>query len=134
LPSVQNGRKLITLRDAGLCITKLPKAEHDADEWQVAIESLMRIADLSDRPTCTSEAGLVAAPPISSRSLKAIMTDKLAKKGRGSENRFRPVLARLSTHLPRGVPRQARCFAALQYQLGFRPARNVPRLRENCSL
>jgi len=31
LPS---GRKLITLRDAALYITKLPKAEHDADEWQ----------------------------------------------------------------------------------------------------
>jgi len=36
-----------------------------------------------NRPTCTSEAGLVAAPPISPRSLKAIMTDKLAKKSRG---------------------------------------------------
>jgi hypothetical protein len=33
-----------------------------------------------DHPTCTSEAGLVAAPPISSRSLKVIMADKLTKK------------------------------------------------------
>ena len=31
-----NGRKLITLKDAGTYITKLPKAEHDAPEWQAA--------------------------------------------------------------------------------------------------
>lgn len=36
-----SGRKLITLRDAALYITKLPKAEHDADEWQAAMEALM---------------------------------------------------------------------------------------------
>jgi hypothetical protein len=30
------GKKLITLRDAALYITKLPKAEHDAVEWQAA--------------------------------------------------------------------------------------------------
>jgi hypothetical protein len=28
---------LVTLRDAALYITKLPKAEHDADEWQAAM-------------------------------------------------------------------------------------------------
>jgi hypothetical protein len=27
-----NGRKLVTLKDAGAYITKLPKAEHDAPE------------------------------------------------------------------------------------------------------
>ncbi len=27
------GKKLVTLRDAALYITKLPKAEHDAEEW-----------------------------------------------------------------------------------------------------
>ena len=31
------GRMLITLKDAGAYITKLPKAEHDAPEWQAAI-------------------------------------------------------------------------------------------------
>jgi hypothetical protein len=30
----------ITLRDAALFITKLPKAEHDAEEWQAATEAL----------------------------------------------------------------------------------------------
>ena len=33
-----NGTPLVTLRDAALCITKLPKAEHDAEEWQAAME------------------------------------------------------------------------------------------------
>jgi hypothetical protein len=28
-----NGRRLVTLRDAATFITKLPKAEHDAEEW-----------------------------------------------------------------------------------------------------
>jgi hypothetical protein len=27
------------LRDAALYITKLPKAEHDTDEWQAAMEA-----------------------------------------------------------------------------------------------
>jgi hypothetical protein len=33
------GRKLVTLRDAALYITKLPNAEHDADEWQAAMQA-----------------------------------------------------------------------------------------------
>jgi hypothetical protein len=39
----------------------------------------MNLSD-RDRSTCTSEVGLIAAPPISPRSLKAIMTDKIGKK------------------------------------------------------
>jgi hypothetical protein len=35
-----NGRKLVTLKDAGTYITKLPKAEHTAPEWQAAIHSI----------------------------------------------------------------------------------------------
>ncbi len=34
-----NRRKLVTLRDAAQYITKLPKAEHDADEWQAAMKA-----------------------------------------------------------------------------------------------
>jgi hypothetical protein len=37
------GKKLITLRDAALYITKLPKAEHDVDEWQAAMEALLLV-------------------------------------------------------------------------------------------
>jgi hypothetical protein len=36
-----DGRKLITLRDAALYITKLPKAGHDAEERQAAMEALL---------------------------------------------------------------------------------------------
>jgi hypothetical protein len=32
------GRQLVTLKDAGTYITKLPKAEHIAPEWQAAME------------------------------------------------------------------------------------------------
>jgi hypothetical protein len=35
-----DGRKLLTLRDAAEYITALPKAEHDAADWQVAMEVL----------------------------------------------------------------------------------------------
>jgi hypothetical protein len=34
-------RQLVTLKDAGEYITKLPKAEHPATEWQTAMEVLL---------------------------------------------------------------------------------------------
>ena len=36
-----NGKKLLTLRDAALYITKLPNTEHDAVEWLAAMEALL---------------------------------------------------------------------------------------------
>ena len=36
------GRQLVTLKDAGNYITKLPKAEHTAPEWQAAMKALNR--------------------------------------------------------------------------------------------
>jgi hypothetical protein len=47
---VANGKKLTTLRDAALYITKLPKAEHDTEEWQAAMEALLLVAE-DDGPT-----------------------------------------------------------------------------------
>jgi hypothetical protein len=44
------GRRLITLRDAALYITKLPKAEHDADEWRAAMEALLLVAEHNGPP------------------------------------------------------------------------------------
>jgi hypothetical protein len=38
------GRYLVTLEDAGNYITKLPKAEHQAAEWQAAMEALILVA------------------------------------------------------------------------------------------
>jgi hypothetical protein len=40
------GRQLVTLQDAGKYITKLPKAEHEAGEWQAAMEALILVATL----------------------------------------------------------------------------------------
>ena len=40
------GRKpLITLCDAAQYVMKLPKQEHDADEWQAAMQALMLVAE-----------------------------------------------------------------------------------------
>jgi hypothetical protein len=38
------GRQLVTLEDAGTYITELPKAEHEAPEWQDAMEALVLVA------------------------------------------------------------------------------------------
>jgi hypothetical protein len=35
------GRRLVTLEDAGNYITQLPKAEHEAQVWQAAMEALI---------------------------------------------------------------------------------------------
>jgi hypothetical protein len=55
------GRKsLITLRDAALYITKLPKAEHEAKEWQAAMEALILVATLGG-PTMMARIGIMQA-------------------------------------------------------------------------
>jgi hypothetical protein len=54
------GRKLVTLKDAGNYITKLPKAEHDADEWQAAMEALILVAE-SGGPTMFARIGIMRA-------------------------------------------------------------------------
>jgi hypothetical protein len=55
------GRKpLVTLRDAALYITKLPKAEHDAEQWQTATEALLLVAE-SGGPTMFARIGMMRA-------------------------------------------------------------------------
>ena len=54
------GGELRTLRDAANYITKLPKAEHDAPEWQAAIEALMLVADRGG-PTMFARIGVMRA-------------------------------------------------------------------------
>jgi hypothetical protein len=53
-------RKLIALRDAALYITKLPKAEHDAEEWQAAMQALLLVAE-HDEPTMLARIGMMKA-------------------------------------------------------------------------
>jgi hypothetical protein len=60
-PIISPGRKpLVTLRDAALCITKLPDAERDAEEWQAAMEAVLLVAEL-DRPTMFARIGVMQA-------------------------------------------------------------------------
>ena len=54
------GRQLVTLRDAALYVTKLPKAEHDADEWQAAMEALLLVAEHAG-PTMFARIGIMRA-------------------------------------------------------------------------
>lgn len=42
--TLPDGRELVTLRQAGEYITKLPKAEHDAPHWQLAMRCLIDAA------------------------------------------------------------------------------------------
>jgi hypothetical protein len=55
-----DGRKLVTLRDAGDYITKLPKAEHEAAEWQTAMEALILVATHGG-PTMLARIGVMRA-------------------------------------------------------------------------
>jgi hypothetical protein len=58
--ALPNGRKLITLRDAALYITRLPKAEHDTPEWQAAMQALLLVAE-RDGPTMLARIGVMRA-------------------------------------------------------------------------
>jgi hypothetical protein len=55
-----DGRQLVTLQDAGTYITKLPKAEHEAPEWQAAMEALILVATLGG-PTMFARIGVMRA-------------------------------------------------------------------------
>jgi hypothetical protein len=57
---LSNGKKLITLRDAAQYIMKLPTAEHDAEQWQAAMEALLLVAE-HDGPTMFARIGMMRA-------------------------------------------------------------------------
>ena len=57
LPS---GRSLVTLKDAGTYITKLPKSDHATPEWQAAMESLILVAEQGG-PTMFARIGIMRA-------------------------------------------------------------------------
>jgi hypothetical protein len=54
------GKKLVTLRDAAHYITELPKADHDADEWQAAMQALLLVVE-HDGPTMFARIGVMRA-------------------------------------------------------------------------
>jgi hypothetical protein len=55
-----DGRQLVTLQDAGTYVTKLPKADQDAERWQIAIEMLILVAE-NRRPTMFARIGVMKA-------------------------------------------------------------------------
>ena len=55
-----NGRKLVTLQDAGTYITKLPKVEHSAPEWQDAMQALI-LFETRGGPTMLARIGVMRA-------------------------------------------------------------------------
>ena len=60
-PIIVPGRKpLVTLRDAAEYITKLPHAEHDAEEWQAAMQALLLVSE-HDGPTMFARIGVMKA-------------------------------------------------------------------------
>jgi hypothetical protein len=54
------GRQLVTLKDAGNYITKLPRAEHEAPEWQAAMQTLILVATRGG-PTMLARIGVMRA-------------------------------------------------------------------------
>ena len=73
------GKLLLTLRDAGNYITKLPNAEHAAPEWQAAMEALILVAELNG-PTMFARIGVMLAlqhsnpaPKIAPRGKRSIV-------------------------------------------------------------
>jgi hypothetical protein len=58
--ALPRGRQLVTLEDAGNYITKLPKAEHEAPEWQTAMEVLILVATQGG-PTMFARIGIMRA-------------------------------------------------------------------------
>ena len=59
--ALQDGRKLVTLRQAADYITNLPKAEHGATEWQTAIDMLMKAADFGESYLMFARIGMLQA-------------------------------------------------------------------------
>jgi hypothetical protein len=66
---------LVTLEDAGNYITKLPKAEHMALEWQAAMEAVILVATLGG-PTMFARIGVMRAL---NRNVEPVFSRKLAR-------------------------------------------------------
>lgn len=58
--SLPDGRRLVTLRDAASYVMTLPKAVHDAPEWQAAMEALLLVAERGG-PTMFARIGMKRA-------------------------------------------------------------------------
>jgi hypothetical protein len=74
------GRRLVTLRDAGHYILKLPESEHTAPEWQAAMKALGLVATLGG-PTMFARIGMLRA--INRHVERVFNRDREAETGAG---------------------------------------------------
>jgi hypothetical protein len=81
------GRELVTLEDAGTYITELPKAEHEAPEWQAAAQALILVAT-SGGPTMLARIGMMQAihrhepkPGPSTQARQGLQDRAIARRG-----------------------------------------------------
>src|SRR6202790_4251508 len=82
------GRSLVTLENAGAYITKLPKAQHGAAEWQAAMEALILVATLGG-PTMFARIGEMGAL---NRHVERVFTpDRKEHHWRKAQAEARPV-------------------------------------------
>ena len=56
-----DGHELLTLRDAAKYISALPKTDHNAADWQVAMETLLLVAE-RDGPEPSAASAIRAGP------------------------------------------------------------------------
>ena len=76
---VPKGRRLVTLRDAGDYIAKLPKAKYLTAEWQAAMFALMLVVDLNG-PTMMARIGIMRAL---NRHVERVFNSDRKEKQRG---------------------------------------------------
>jgi hypothetical protein len=85
-----------TLRDAALHITKLPKTEHEAAEWQAAMEALILVATQGG-PTMFARIGIMRA--LNRHVVREFNPDRKDHHGGTSEAGARSVLEVASQQL-----------------------------------
>jgi hypothetical protein len=75
------GGKLVTLRDAGTYIAKLPQAVHDRPEWQAAMEALLLVVE-RDGPVMFARIGIVRALNAGESDPQLASRQRLSRKSR----------------------------------------------------
>src|SRR5258708_14888793 len=104
------GRQLVTLRDAALYITKLRKAEHDAEEWQ----ALLLVAEHGGPHDARAHRRHEGIEPQLSSSIRTTRTTSRRSAGQSERLAQRPIAG------PRGIahagPRRTRGIAPTKFE------------------
>jgi hypothetical protein len=85
---LSKGRQLVAFSDDAPYITKLPKAEHDADEWQAAMEALLLVAE-HNGPTMLARIGVMRAL---NRNVERVFNPSRKRKSFGTPETLRQCL------------------------------------------